>query len=163
MYINLFNQLIRARYSSYLETNNHMRVHCHVQKGHNWSKFRVTWPRSTSSCTIPVRSILILSSHLSLRLQFGVFPSGLPVRAVCSHILSSLICYRNNWWWRLKIMKLISELFIHSLYAYINNYMINILSNVCKTIWTHFSCLHALVYYYIALLCNSQIKNNRNK
>jgi hypothetical protein len=56
----------------------------------HWSLSWARWIQSTSSHTLSVRSIMILSSHVRLRLQGGYFPSGFPAKIPYTFLISPM-------------------------------------------------------------------------
>jgi hypothetical protein len=77
------------------------------------------WLQSTLSKPISPRSILILSSHLRIRILSGLFPSGFPIKLLNAFIIFSMRymphsshspwvhhCH-NIWWWE-QIMELLT-------------------------------------------------------
>jgi hypothetical protein len=61
----------------------------------NWSLPWIRWIQFTSSQYIPLRSILMLSSHLRLGLTSGLFPSGFLATILSFYILQNHLnqCY----------------------------------------------------------------------
>jgi len=55
------------------------------------TSFWATWIQSTSTHSIPFRSILILSSHLRHDFSSGLFPSVFPIKTIYMHF-SSIQC-----------------------------------------------------------------------
>jgi hypothetical protein len=69
------------------------KVHCRVHKSHPLVPF---WARSIQSIPyhpISLRSILILSTHLSLDLPRGLFPSGSPTYTLYRTIGKMIVLY----------------------------------------------------------------------
>jgi len=68
-------------------------VHCRIHKCHHLS---LTWARSVQSTPSNLtsrRSMSILSSHLRLGLPCGLFPSGFPINALYTPLLSPYMLY----------------------------------------------------------------------
>jgi hypothetical protein len=51
-------------------------------KAHHWTLTWASWNQLAPSIAISLRSILMLSSHLPLRLPTGLFPSILPIKTL---------------------------------------------------------------------------------
>lgn len=84
---------------------------------HKYRPFWTKWTQSTFSNLVSLRSILILHSHLRLRLSRCLFLSGLQTEIQYAFIffpcmshrllnLCSWFCQRNNVWWEVRMMKL---------------------------------------------------------
>jgi hypothetical protein len=73
---------------SYLLWN--LKVHYRVHKSRSWPLFWIRWIQSTHPYSISLTSIILLSSHLRLGLQCGLFPSGFPAKIFYLFLISPM-------------------------------------------------------------------------
>jgi hypothetical protein len=118
-----------------------------------WSLSWARWIQRTAS-HLMFKTILILSYHLRLDLQSGIFPLGLPSKTVYAFLISPRVLYSyihpshppcydnpNNIWWNIQVTKFL-------LMQSSPVYSIFLLLSPCILLSTPFSNTLNLFYYH---------------